>query len=520
MSRRNKRRKWKNSNTFEINKVIVQATESNLINCAGLSAFINYCKKINFFKLIDARLHSPARSDGFLPSDFFKVFIALNFIYGNDSTLSKINLLRKNIGVAKILDMRKIPSESATGDFLHRYGNVETKKAKDESTNKNVRGGFDDGLKLMGDLFYEVALIAMQKTNVQNGSTLDFDAFIIEENKQYSKWTYKKNIKGTTGYGAFVDGVCVMAELEPGNHSPSDNIFERTKSCVELVEAGNIKIGKIREDAAGYVGDIINYCNENEMKFYIRAARDPGVKASVKTIKTLEEGNARGYKDDFLESCWKDTEIRVAGNDENKTSEVTLGVAVHAMERTAAFNLVTKRSEIIETKSEEPSTPLFPELPKIRHSYWSIATNDFESSAESVTEFYNKRGNDSENYNKELLLDFRVCSLPCRGEFGLEANRIFAYISGMLYNVTRMFKYECFEKKVQKQRLPTFCNSFIRIPAKVTQHGREVKLSLSTYMKNACKKIMMVIEKIKKEIKRYRIPAVSPEYMRLIFRLE
>jgi len=517
MSRRNKKRKWKNSNTLKINKIKIQATENNLINCAGLSTFINYCKKINFFKLIDTRLHVPARSDGFLPSDFFKVFIALNFIYGNDLTLSKINLLRENIGIAKILEMRKIPSESATGDFLHRYGNVETIKIKNESTNKNVRGGFDDGLKLMGDLFYEVALMAIQKTNVQNGATLDFDAFIIEENKKYSKWTYKK-VKGTTGYGAFVDGVCVMAELELGNHSPSDNIFERTKSCVELVAAGNIEIGKIREDAAGYVGDIINYCNENEIKFYIRAARYSGVNASIKTIRTHEEGKARGYKGDFLNSCWKDTEIRTAGNDKNKKMKVTLGVAVHAMERTAAFNLVTKRSEL--TESEEPSTPLFPELPKIRHSYWSIATNDFESSAESVTEFYNKRGNDSENYNKELLLDFRVCSLPCRGEFGLEANRIFAYISGMLYNVTKMFKYECFEKEVQKQRLPTFCNNFIRIPAKVTQHGREVKLSLSTYMKKACEKIIMVIEKIKKEIKRYRIPAVSPEYMRLIFRLE
>jgi len=478
MSLRNGRRKRKNSNTFEINKVTVQATENNLINCAGIAAFINYCKKINLFKLIDTRLHSPERSDGFMPSDFFKVFIALNFIYGNDLTLSKINLLRENLGVIKVLDMRRIPSESAIGDFLHRYANVESIKTKDESTNKNVRGGFDDGFKLMGDLFCEVAVMAMQKTNVQNGATLDFDAFIIEENKQYSK------------------------------------------SCVELAAAGNIKIGKLREDAAGYVGDTINYCNEKEIKFYIRASKDPGVKASVKTIKTREEGEARGYTGEFLKSCWKDTEIKVAGNDENKTSEVTLGVAVHAMDTTDAFNLVTKRSEIIETKSEEPSTPLFPELPEIRHSYQSIATNDFESSPERVTEFYNKRGNDSENYNKELLLDFRVGSLPCRGEFGLEANRIFAYISSIIYNVAKMFKYECFEKEVQKQRLPTFCNSFIRIPAKVTQHGREVKLSLSTYMKDACKKIMLVIEKIKKEIKRYRIPVVSPEYMRLIFRLE
>ena len=517
MSRRNKRRKRKNSNTFEINKIIIQATEKNLINCAGLSAFINYCKKINFFKLIDTRLHAPARSDGFLPSDFFKVFIALNFIYGNELTLSKINLLRENKGVAKILDMRRIPSESATGDFLHRYGNVETKKTKDESTNKNVRGGYKDGLKLMGDLFYEVALMAMKKTNVQNGATLDFDAFIIEENKKYSKWTYKK-VKGTTGYGAFVDGVCVMVELEPGNHSPSDNVFERTKSCVELAAAGNIEIGNIREDAAGYVGDLINYCDTKEIKYYIRAVRDNAVKSSVKTIKTLEEGYARGYKDDFLESCWKDTEIKVAGNDKNKTTKVTLGVAVHAMDRTAAFNLVTKRNEI--TEVEKLSTPLFPEMPEARYSYQSIATNDLEASPEKVTEFYNKRGNDSENYNKELLLDFRVCSLPCRGEFGLEANRIFAYISGMLYNVTKIFKHECFEKEVQKQRLPTFCNKFIRIPAKVTQHGREVKLSLATYMKAAGDKITMIIEKIKKEIKRYRIPVVSPEYMRLIFRLE
>ena len=452
-----------------------------------------------------------------MPSDFFKVFIALNFIYGNDATLSKINLLRENKGLAKILDMRKIPSESATGDFLHRYGNVETIKTKDELIKKNLRGGHEDGLKLMGDLFYEVALMAMKKTNIKSGATLDFDAFIIEENKKYSKWTYKK-VKGTTGYGAFVDGVCVMLELEPGNHSPADNIFERAKSCVELAEAGKIKIGKIREDAAGYVGDLINYCNTKEIKFYIRASKDPGVKASVKTIRTLKEGKSRGYKGEFLKSCWKETEIRVAGNDKNKKTKVTLGVAVHAMEKTEAFNLVTKRNKI--TENESSPTPLFPEIAKTLYSYWSIATNDLKSSPEKVTEFYNKRGNDSENYNKELLLDFSVCSLPCRGEFGLEANRIFGYISGMLYNVTRIFKHECFAKEVQKQRQPTFCNKFIRIPAKVTQHGREVKLSLSTYMKDACKKIMIVIEKIKKEIKRYRIPAVSPEYMRLIFRLE
>ena len=56
---------------------------------------------------------------------------------------------------------------------------------------------------------------------------------------------------------------------------------------------------------------------------------------------------------------------------------------------------------------------------------------------------------------------------------------------------------------------------------KVNSSERKLGLSLRT-SENPKRAVLMEEHKpqIKKEIKRYRIPAVSPEYMRFIFRLE
>jgi len=63
----------------------------------------------------------------------------------------------------------------------------------------------------------------------------------------------------------------------------------------------------------------------------------------------------------------------------NKTIKNTLGIAIHAMDNTAAFNLVTQRKEII-TQREKPDLTKLPEFqnePEIQRIYRAIATNDF-----------------------------------------------------------------------------------------------------------------------------------------------
>ncbi len=47
---------------------------------------------------------------------------------------------------------------------------------------------------------------------------------------------------GTMGYFAFMERVCIMAELEPGNHSPSDKADLRTISFIEFCWKSRIEV--------------------------------------------------------------------------------------------------------------------------------------------------------------------------------------------------------------------------------------------------------------------------------------
>ena len=534
--RKNKNRR--DNNRLHVNKIKIETTSKNLIDCAGIIPFMLFLNKFGFFKLVDKRLHLPKRIEGYRASDIIKIIFANILIFSSNPRLQNIDLLRENEGLKMILEMKDIPSSTTVGRFLYKYANVNLNK-------KNERLGHENGLELLGNLFCETAVITLKEMGKDINPVLDIDAFIIDENKKYSKWTYKKG-KGTTGYGGFIDGVCVMLELEPGNHSPNDNIFKRTISAIEIAKKAGINIQIVREDAAGYVADLINYCEENEIKFYIRASNDDAVKKSIMTIVPRKEGKKRGYEGEQLESCWKEAEIKIAGN--NKTTTKTIGVAVHAMDKTNAFNLVTQRTEII-TKPEKPDLtklPTFENDPEIQYICRAIATNDLKNSGKKVTEIYNQRGDASENYNKELVGGFGLGDLPAGGEYGLEVNRGYAYIIGMLYNLMHIYKKNCFDdienefqketeketeketdkkvgKKVGKKqehnyRLSTLTRNFFRIPAIVSSHSKILTITMANYMEEKADLLDLLLEEVKEKIKVHRTPKEPPNYIQLIFR--
>ena len=74
-----------------------------------------------------------------------------------------------------LVGMERMPSSMVVADWLRRLAGVELRGTE--------RGGWEEGLK---------------------------------------------KVRGTMGYYGFMDGICVMAELEPGNHSPNDHVAERT----------------------------------------------------------------------------------------------------------------------------------------------------------------------------------------------------------------------------------------------------------------------------------------------------
>ncbi len=516
----NSEKKRKNNNRLQVRKTTIEASATGMVGDAGLAVVVDFLYKIGYFKLVDKRLPWPKRTDGYCPSDFIKTIFAVKIVYGVEADLSKIDLLRGNEAILKALKMKRMPSSCATGDFLRRTANVEAQKTmladrRGSSAESVERGGHENGLELLQSLFCETAVLTLKRLKGTIDVTLDFDAFAIEENKKYSKWMYNKK-KGVMGYGAFFGGICVMIELEPGNHSPNDNVYERTKSCVELIMEAGLRVARLRQDAAGYVAEAINFCHRLDIEYFIRAPNDNAVKESIRTIRTIEEGKKAGFNEEQLkEYCWHEEELKTAGN---TTVRVTLGKATHAMDKTdTSFILAAKRTETTE-KVALDSEDLFPDMPRTKYLHWAIATNAADKSAKETTEFYNRRAEDSENRNKELLSDFGVGNLPCGGEYGLEANRAYGYIAGMLYNLMQIFKRECLPEKDRMHRLPTLCAKYIKIPAKVTCHAYELKLSLSSYAKESAKKLRKIQKRIKHKAKRFSIQSQAPNFAALIFR--
>lgn len=505
---------FKSKNALPVKNVTIEASERGMIDVGGLCEVISFAEKLGFFRLIDKRLPLPQRSDGYYPSDFVKCFIALQFISRTDVTLDTLTILRDNHALKKALKMKEIPSASALGDFLRRMSYTEAQKTVPGHENETLvlRGGHADGLARMQDLFSEFSVLTLKRLGRNISNTLDVDAFVIEENKAYSAWTYK-NKKGTMGYGGFFGGVCVMLELEPGNHSPHDNIAKRTESCIQLIKKAGLKVKQLREDAAGYVADIINYCDKNNILFFLRAANDPAVKKSIQTIQTKKEGEEISRIKEEMKMYWHEEEINICNN---QTERITLGTAVHTMDKTEnPFLLAVKRTEIIEDVKEET---FFPEVKQTKHLHFAVATNATDKTEKEITEFYNQRAEDSENRNKELLIDFGAGTLHCGGEIGLAPNRVSAYIKGMVYNMMLIFKHECLEEEERKHRLPTLCDMFIRVPAKVTYHAHEVHIALPHYMKKVEKKLRKIQWKIKHIVKRVHIERYAPQYGQLIFR--
>jgi len=77
-------------------------------------------------------------------------------------------------GDVALVGMERMPSSMVVADWLRRLAGVELRGTE--------RGGWEEGLK---------------------------------------------KVRGTMGYYGFMDRICVMAELEPGNHSPNDHVAER-----------------------------------------------------------------------------------------------------------------------------------------------------------------------------------------------------------------------------------------------------------------------------------------------------
>ncbi len=406
------------SNTLRVDGISVEACEGDLVESAGLAVLMRFMDRTGFFKCCDRRLPVSISNSAYPPSTYIKTLFALCILYPDSSApLERIDDIRESRAVRRCLRLSEIPTAKSVGDWLRRMANREVVGMSAEKIPQY--GGYEDGLARMQGMHYSLAGKVLKEMKGVLSSMLDFDACAITGSKKCDVKMYTGE-RGTMSYLAFIDSICLMAELEAGNHAPADSIEGRVASCFELCWRWGVPVLQFRSDSAAYVGGVMNECFRRSITFYIRADNDVAVRRAYSTVDKWREPKTEG----------------------GEPAGYELGTTVHCMERTdEAFTLVAKRELAENASFKENGQCELEGLEKTDYRYFSVATNEVVdeegATPEMIVATYNKRGN-MENRIKQLVSDTQAGRLPTSD---LDANRIYFYIMACLHNLIELFKY-------------------------------------------------------------------------------
>ena len=396
----------------------LETTKDLITSHAGLALLGEFAVGLGLNKALDRYLPGPGSGAGYLASEHvFPIVLMLN---GGGRTLEDRREIREDVGLREILPLRRMPSTDATGDWLRRNGH-------------------NGGLEGLAKVNRRVLKRALKKERVK-GYTLDIDATGIESEKESAKMTYK----GYTGYMPMVghlgeNGLVVGDEFREGNDLPGSRNLEFSRYCERQRPKGK-KIKAFRADSAAYQAKVINYCQDNGIKYAIGGDLDQAIK---KVIATMKDEEWRPYQNGFI------------------------GDTVHCMNKTKeAFRLVVIRRPFQGNLFSNEESP---------EKYTMIATNRGES-AEEVVKWYNQRGECSENRIKELKIGFGMERMPC-GQF--EANAVFFRIGVLAYNIGRLFILLTMDESWHRHQVQTLRWKLYGTAGKIVFHGRSVYLKVS-----------------------------------------
>ena len=474
------------NSSIRVDSVEVNATQTNVVGGCGLALFMKYLKRAGIFRMLNDRLPESLSNAGYLPEVYVKALWGLKLLYPDvNAPLTRIDGMRESKAIKQALMVREIPCSEAVGDWLRRMACCERiGRAEDRSA---IVGGYEEGLESIRDMFYEVAVGVMGRMSKELGDRLDFDASCIYGEKKCDEWMYSK-AKGSMGYLGFMGRICVMAELEKGNHSPSDSIGRRIGSCIGFAEKYGIEVKTVRSDSAAYESEVINACERAGRTFYVRADVDRAVWRACERIRD-----------------WRNYDVRMS---KGKVCEREMGTAVHCMDRTdAAFTLVVKREV---SRENGKSDNRLPGLEAPMYKYWCVATNESVKTSPTdtgltpaeVEEVFNDHCN-VESRIKQLKSDTGIGRLPTSE---LDANRVYVYIMAMLHNLFELFKLECLPSCYKNKRLPTVMRELLLTPGKIVVQSHKMVIDLPVYLKWMVKLYQEVLRAIREDV---RAPAAA-----------
>ena len=203
----------------------------------------------------------------------------------------------------------------------------------------------------------------------------------------------------------------------------------------------------------------LNECERLGIKYAIGAKLDKSVIREIKNIKEGEWKRVKGFK---------------------------IAETVHSMEGTKeSFRLIVIRYPYRKGLFDEDA---------YEERYTAIATNipKEEMGAIEVKEWYNSRGEYSENRIKELKNGFSMERLPV-GDF--KGNGVFFRIGVIAYNLFRMFQLRILPESYRRHQVKTIRWKFFNMAGKIVYRGGMIYLKVKNYIYRIFEEVRMNIYK-------------------------
>lgn len=426
-------------------------TNDQLTSRAGLMAIAQVMESIGLSERIDQQFPSPKSNRGFSPSTFVETLILMQHEGGFH--LDDVRHIRDDKALRTVLGLKKMPQASSLGSWLRRMGKDNHSAIAWREVNKAI-------LKA-----------ALHK---RRGITLDIDATEIVANKSEAQWTYKKN-KGympMVGHIAEV-GQIVACDFRDGNTPPSKDNLAFIHQCEKSLPTGCF-VQSLRIDAAGYQEKIIRHCDDNGIKYAIRAVSSPYIKAQIAAIADKDW-------QPMLDKQGKP----VAGQDTSR-------MAHWICDYEKSFTLVIQRKQVkgqvaLELDSEEASDQFVSQ----GYIYRAIATNQDQWADSQIVHWYNQRAEDSENRIKELKLDFGGDTLPCSD---FKANELYFLISALSFNLFALMR-QLLPEGMANHRVMTLRWRLYAMAAKVVRTGRQIFVKLQGNHRTLLDRVLLALRR-------------------------
>lgn len=195
----------------------LETTKDLITSHAGLALLGEFSIGLGLPKALNRELPKPGSGAGYLPSEY--VLPLMLMLNGGGRRLEDIRQISDDHGLREVLEMKRMPSSDAAGDWLRR-------------------GGKTDGLAGLSRVNRRLLKRGLKWDGVA-GYTLDIDATGIEAEKKMARMTYK----GYKGYMPMVghlaeNGLVIGDEFREGNVPPASRNLEFIKYCKRQLPKG------------------------------------------------------------------------------------------------------------------------------------------------------------------------------------------------------------------------------------------------------------------------------------------